>query len=155
MAKEVMDRRASDNEYLHKDFHGALSAGLEYLHQHYGPESVREYLRQFTAAYYAPLIAKLKESGLPALKEHFENIYRIEGEEIETTLTENELVITIKSCPAVKHMKENNYPVARLFHETSGTVNETLCEGTPFAADMIEYEEATGRSIQRFYRRSS
>ena len=46
MSKQVMERRAFDNEYLHKDFHGALSAGIEYLHSHYGPQAVRDYLGQ-------------------------------------------------------------------------------------------------------------
>ena len=49
-----MRRTASDNVYLHKDFHGALSAGIEYLHQRYGEDAVREYLRRFTLAFHAP-----------------------------------------------------------------------------------------------------
>ena len=28
-------------ESVHKDFHAALSAGIEYLDQHYGEEAVR------------------------------------------------------------------------------------------------------------------
>ncbi|MFH0796159.1 MAG: hypothetical protein V2A65_03775 [Candidatus Omnitrophota bacterium] len=41
MTKETMSRKASDNIYLHKDFHGALSAGIEYLDRHYGPSKGR------------------------------------------------------------------------------------------------------------------
>ncbi|MBN1291219.1 MAG: hypothetical protein JXB48_05205 [Candidatus Latescibacteria bacterium] len=152
MAKEIMDRRASDNVYLHKDFHSALSTSIEYLHRHFGSEAVSEYLRKFTRTYYAPLTVKLNNNGLVALKEHFQKIYDIEGEKIEISFTENELVLTIKSCPAVKHMREHNYPVARLFMETTKTVNEALCEGTPFKAELVEYDELTGHSIQRFYR---
>ena len=155
MTKEIMERRASDNEYLHKDFHGALSTGIAFLDDRYGAEAVREYLRQFTIAFYAPLIARFKEEGLLALKEHFENLYEIEGGEIEMTLSENELVIRVTSCPAVKHMRERFYPVARLFHETTRTVNEALCSGTPFSAQLIEYDDETGRSVQRFSRRES
>ena len=47
MSKQVMDRRACDNEYLHKDFHGALSGGIAYLQKHYGPQAVCDYLGQF------------------------------------------------------------------------------------------------------------
>jgi hypothetical protein len=36
MTRLRMERRASDNTYLHKDFHGALSAGLDYLRLTYG-----------------------------------------------------------------------------------------------------------------------
>ena len=55
MPKQVMTRQASDNVYLHKDFHGGLSGGIEYIHEQYGAEAVREYLRQFAGAFYAPL----------------------------------------------------------------------------------------------------
>ena len=153
LAKEIMDRRASDNVYLHKDFHGALSAGIEYLHENFGEEAVREYLRRFTLSYFSPLTTRLKKEGLSSLKEYFEQLYAREGGDIETTLSENELVISVTSCPAVNHMRKYGYPVARLFHETSKTVNEALCEGTPYTAEMLEYDRETGRSIQRFYRR--
>ena len=153
MAKEVTTRRASDNEYFHRDFHGALSAGIDYLDQRYGEDAVREYLRKFTAAFYAPLTGALKERGLIALREHFEQIYEREGVEVRLTFSEDELLVEIDACPAVSHMRRCGYHVARLFGETTRTVNETLCEGTPFSAELLEYDEQTGRSVVRFYRR--
>lgn len=155
MGKEIMDRRAADNEYLHKDFHGALSAGIEYLHKHYGPQAVRDYLVKFTKAYYAPLREKLQREGLSALKEHFERIYEIEGGQIEIEFSEEQMTLNVKSCPAVTHMRANGYPVAELFEETSKTVNEALCEGSEFCAELVEYDVQTGQSVQRFYRSRS
>lgn len=153
MAREVMRRTASDNVYLHKDFHGALSEGIEYIHDRFGEEAVREYLRQFAAAYYAPLTADMKVRGLAALKEHLQRIYRQEDGRFTIRESENELTLTVEACPAVGHMRAAGYRVARLFHETTKTVNETICEGTPFAAELVEYDPTTGRSVQRFYRR--
>ena len=155
MAKEVMQRRAADNEYLHKDFHGALSCGIDYLHEHYGEEAVRQYLHDFALSFYAPLREALQQRGLVALKEHFEKVYETEGGEAAFELSDDELVIRVAACPAVTHMREQNYPVADLFHETTRTVNETVCEGTPYAAELVEHEPETGRSVQRFYRRAS
>ena len=150
-----MRRKASDNLYLHRDFHGALSAGIEYLDRHHGGEAVREYLRRFVCSFYAPLITSIKTRGLGALKDHFEKIYGLEGGRIRITATEDELVLEVEACPAVAHMRQNGYPVARLFSETTKTVNEALCEGTPFMAELVEYDEQTGRSVQRFSRRKS
>ena len=42
MAQESIRRNATDNVYLHKDFHGALSTGIAYLEQRYGAEAVRD-----------------------------------------------------------------------------------------------------------------
>lgn len=132
MAKEIMRRKASDNKYLHQDFHGALSAGIEYLDRHYGEEAVCRYLRQFTSSFYSPLIKSLKERGLIALKEHFEKIYESERGKIKIILSKDELILKVEACPAVIHIRQQGYPLARLFYETTKTVNEALCEGTPY-----------------------
>lgn len=150
MAREVVRRTARDNRYLHKDFHGALSVGLEYLEHHFGEEAVRDYLRQFARAFYAPLAADLGRRGLVALEEHFTRVYDEEGGDVRITLSEEELRIEVKACPAVTHMRERGYPVARLFRETTRTVNETICEGTPYTAELLAYDDQTGRSIQCF-----
>jgi hypothetical protein len=47
MPKEVMRRKASDNDYLHRDFHLTLNMGIEYLREKFGDEAVGEYLEQF------------------------------------------------------------------------------------------------------------
>jgi len=153
MAKQVMRRKASDNVYLHKDFHGGLSTGIRYLEENFGEEAVREYLRIFTNTYFAPLKEQIRQRGLSALKEYFEELYEKEGGEVEITLNDDELIIRVAACPAVTHMRQHGYPVANMFYETTKTVNEALAEGTDFAAELVEYDDETGRSVQRFYRR--
>ncbi|MCL5743953.1 MAG: hypothetical protein M1541_08500 [Acidobacteria bacterium] len=155
MAKLFMRRTAADNAYLHKDFHGALSSGIQYLHDTYGAEAVREYLGQFARSYYAPLREQILARGLPALSEHFERMYALEGGSLRVEMNENALTLHIDRCPAIEHMRERGYRVARLFGETSRTVNEAIVEGTPFVAEMLSYDEETGRSTQRFRRRTA
>ena len=148
-----MRRKAADNAYLHKDFHGALSNGIQFIHDKYGADAVRAYLRQFVTAYYAPLKAEIKERGLAALKDYFEKMYRLEGGVIHLECSEDELRLEVEECPAVTHMRRHGYPVAALFYETTKTVNEAFCENTPFSAELVRYDEVDGHSIQRFYRR--
>ncbi len=155
MVKQVMRRAAGDNEYLHQDFHGALSAGLEYLHEKYGEEAVRRYLWQFARTFYAPLTEAVERRGLVALEEHFREVYSLEGGEVRFVLSEDELRIEVDACPAVTHMRRRGYPVARLYRETTETVNRAICHQTPFAAELLQYDDETGRSIQRFYRSRS
>lgn len=156
MPKQVMTRRASDNQYLHKDFHGALSLAIDYLDRNYGEAAVRAYLRQFTRSYYAGLTKQLSERGLIALAEHFERVYEIEGGSASIRLSESgdELSIEVDECPAVSHMRERGFVIARLFVETTRTVNATLCKGTPFEYELLEYDPETGRSREVFRRRA-
>ena len=153
MNKKTMHRSANDSTYLHKDFHGALSCGIEYLHQNFGATAVRDYLHQFARVYYASLTESLQRRGLVVLENYFRELYATEGVAICSTLTDDELRIEIDACPAVTHMRTHNYPVARLWHETTNTVNRAICLGTPFQAELVEYVEETGRSVIRFYRR--
>ncbi len=152
--KQIMLRTAADNPYLHKDFHAALSTALIYLEERYGADAVRAYLRQFATAFYGPLKQDILQRGLPALQEHFARIYQIEGGDVTFELTDDALTIHVAACPAVMHMRQHDRPVAPLFYETTRTVNEAICEGTPFRAELLAYDDRTGRSTVRFSRRS-
>ena len=154
MPKQVMERRAADNAYLHKDFHSALNCGLIYLHQRFGEAAVRHYLQQFARSWYGPLRQRLQTEGLPALRRHFEAVYATEQGEVRFEESRDELVLHVAACPAVQHIRARGEAVSSLFIETTRTVNEALCEGTPYAAELLSYEAETGRSTQRFRRRS-
>ena len=154
MSKEIITRNASDNEYLHMDFHIALNYGIDYLHKKFGEGSVTEYLKQFANSFFAPLKKSLNERGLIAIKEHYEEIYKIEGAEFNMNLSRNELIIHLSASPAVMHIKANGHLISELFHETITTINKTICQDTPFEFELLEYNKGNGASIQRFYRRS-
>lgn len=153
MAKLVMERRAADNPYLHKDFHGALNCGIAYLHRQFGAEAVREYLREFVRRWHAPLRERLAAEGLGALKRYFEAVYSLEGASVRFEEGPDELVLHVEACPAVMHLRRLGAEISPLFVETTRTVNEALCEGTPFGAELLSYDPQTGRSTQRFFRR--
>lgn len=153
MPREVMERHGEDSPYFHPDFHGALSVALDYLEKTEGPEAVRDYLRRFALAYYAPLREALRERGLAALREHFAAVYAQEGGQVEIVGTEDSLVIRVWACPALCHLRERGYPVARLWAETTAVVNEALCEGSAYVAEFLTYNPDTGASLQLFRRR--
>jgi hypothetical protein len=154
MPKQVLESRAADHPPLHRDFHAALSTALTYLEQHEGEEAVCDFLRRFVRGYYAPLREALRERGLTALQEFFAAVYAQEEGEAEIIAGPDTLVIRVWSCPAVRHMREHSYPVARLWAETTRSVNEALCEDTPYLAEFLAYDPDTGASLQLFRRRT-
>ena len=154
MPVERIDCKASDNVYLHKDFHCALNESLEYLRVNFGEPAARDYLRQFAEAYHAPLKAEVGRRGLAALREYFEKIYRIEGGRAVISGDENELTIRVDQCPAVEHIRNRGQQPSVLYPETTRIVSETICRDTPYAFEMSGYDPLTGAAIIRFYRRS-
>lgn len=155
MATLKIDRKAADNPYLHKDFHGALSTGIEYVRRNYGEQAVRDYLRQFAKAWYAPLSQALRETGLTAMREHVDRIFKLEGGQVRFQESPDELVVEVLVNPAVSHMRANGYAISPMFSETVATVGKTICENTPFDADLVRYDEESGRYTQRFFRRAA
>ncbi len=155
MAVETMTRRASDNAYLHRDFHGALSTGLAYLESRHGPEAVRAYVTHFARTYYAPLTHAIRDKGLGVLRDRLETVYAQEGGRIRISFTEDEMLLEVEECPAVMHMRRAGYAVAPLFFETSRTLYEAILDGTPYASEWLRHEPETGRCAVRFFRRTS
>jgi hypothetical protein len=153
MTKKKITRKASDNRYLHKDFHIAFNYGLDYLVKNLGQEAVKEYLTQFTQTYYAPLKKAIKKIGLVALKEHYEKIYRIENANYQMHYSEDELIIHLIASPAVMHVKSNGHPVSSLFRESVSTVNSVICQDTAYDCEMLAYHEENGAYCLRFFRR--
>ncbi len=148
-----MERRASDNPYLHKDFHAALSTALDYLRLTYGETAVRDFLHQFARAWYQPLREKFRQHGLPALREHYARIFSLEGGEVTFLESTNELQIVCKRNPAVLYLRERGTPISPLFHETVATVGQTLCDETDWKSELLSWDPETGAYRQRFFRK--
>ncbi|MFO7947676.1 MAG: hypothetical protein R6V19_12780 [Armatimonadota bacterium] len=151
MPREVMRRSAADNEYLHQDFHGALSTGLQYLQDTYGPDAVIEWLQQIADTLYAPLKEDLRQRGLAAIKEYLQQLYDDEGGEVKLQLRDGELLVHVRQCPAVTHMRENGYRVADMWVETTRTIYSRLTEDTAYSFELLEYDDLTGETRMRFY----
>ncbi len=88
-------------------------------------------------------------------QQHYESIYMLEEamEDVELDYSMDELVIRVGRCPAVAHINKSGGSLSPLFYETTKMVNETICEETPFAFELLEYKHGTGASVQRFYRK--
>ena len=78
MTKQIISQNSSDSQYYHPDFHIAFNYVIDYLHKNFGDKAVREYLKKFANAYFAPLKKALTDKGLFSVKEHYEKIFQIE-----------------------------------------------------------------------------
>ncbi len=152
-AKRVMRRRAADNPYFHRDFHGVLSAGLDYLQRQYGVEAVHAFLRRFARQYHAPLRDAMVADGLKSLREYLERIYTLEGADFTLHETPESLTLDLSSHPALAHLRRNHYPVAPSFLETTRYLYEAICEDTPWAFEYTEADSQTGACRLHFFRR--
>lgn len=150
----VMRRSASDNRYFHKDFHLSMNAGVEYVGTRFGTEALEQYLREYTLAYFAPMILRMKTEGIAPLEEYLAAIYLAEeaADELETKREGEGLHVFIHTCPAVRHITASGRTVSRWYEKTTTTVMETIAGATGFRFTMLQYDDATGRAEYVFSR---
>ena len=133
-------------KYLHRDFHMSMALGLQYIDDHYGNIGLQEYLTQFTLAFHKPLLAKIKESGLPAIAEYLTWLYTVEEAEdaLDICVSEDAVDVTIHYCPAVKHLKSRGYTPQHSFEQGTSVVYGVLAKEGNLNFEMVSYDHDTG-----------
>jgi hypothetical protein len=150
-ALRVLDCKATEHAYLHKDFHGALCYAIKYLDDNYTPEATREYLTGVGRNCFAPLSENLKAEGLPALEKHWNEIFTKEGGQFTLEYRDKVLVLTVYECPAIAHLKKIGQLFTPRYCETTVVVNETVCGAAGYACST-QYQPGEGRCVQMFWK---
>lgn len=152
MSKLVMERKTSDNKYLHRDFHISSDNGIGYVGEKYGDSGVEEFLRKFAKSYFQMLVKKYSEQGLVAIKEYIENIYVTEEAEdaVEIYLDEKVLSVKVKYCPAVKYMKSQGHTPSKWYKMSTSVVYDQLAKDCGIKFEMGEYNKENGQTEYSF-----
>ena len=148
----IMDRKAGDNEYFHRDFHSSMNNGVQYLGEKYGTGDVVEYLTRFTNNVYKKNIEEIKVRGVDAILDKIRDTYAKEKAEdaLEITKDGAKNVVTIKYCPAVKHLKATGRVVSPWYRYTTEIVMETLAKEGGLTFTMESYDETSGAARYSF-----
>jgi len=151
---EVFERKASENKYLHRDFHISMNMLMEYICDNFGEDSLTEYLRTFSKEFHRQRKTALVEKGLISLKEYFDEIYSAEEWDVEISFSDRELRLSQKACPGISYIRKSGFSPIAQYMETYTTVYEELCTETPYEYKMFEFDNETGACTQVFTRRS-
>lgn len=148
----IMERKASDNKYLHRDFHISTDNGIEYVGNKFGDNGVNEFLIAFSTSYFQLLVQDYFKQGLEAIKCYIENIYETEEakDAIEITCNDKRLKVKVKYCPAVKYMKSQGHTPSKWYKKSTSVVYGTLAENCGLKFIMGEYNEETGATEYEF-----
>lgn len=136
---------------VHKDFHGAMSYGLKYVHDSYGDSGVKEYLEELANTVYSPLSENLARKGLKVLENHWKKIFNLEEADCKLFYKDNVLNLRINKCPAISHMKKYNYEIFNKFCEHCKILNDEICRNAGYQSS-IEYAQNKGKCLQKFWK---
>jgi len=142
----IMDRKASENEYFHRDFHSSMNMGIHYVGENYGMDAVREYLTRYTNNVYSKVFEDIKVRGLQAIADKIQDTYEKEkaSDALVLNVNENALNVTILYCPAVKHLHATGRVVTKWYRYTTEIVMEVLAAAAGCKFVMESYDEETG-----------
>lgn len=141
-------------ENIHKDFHGALSYGIQHVVERYGVEGLTRYLHGLADTVYAPLVRAMRAEGLDAMRRHLEETFSREEGRYVVREEDGALVFDVKECPAIAHMKARGYAIAPHFCEHTRILNEAICARAGYACS-VEYDQKAGQCVQRFWKEAS
>ena len=148
--RRVMKRNASDNKYLHKDFHISQNILMDYICRNYGKASLIKYLEQFAEAYYKPLKDKMMKGDIEALYKYFKDIYEKEEWPVRIICDKNQIKIEQDACPGISYIKSKGWDPVSDYQETYRTIYRTLCKNTPFEYILQNFNVGTGACTQIF-----
>jgi len=139
----VIDMKAEDNKYLHRDFHLLGDLALKYCGETFGDKAVIEFLTDYTLNYYSPQIKDIKERGLIAIKEWIEKIYEVEeaSELLHTELTDTSLTVNIDKSPVIEFMRSLNQKPSKYYVEETRTMYRVIAEACNLHFFLVYYNE--------------
>ena len=121
---------------VHKDFHGLFCATLHYLIDNYGIDAVKTVLTKTAQNVYKTMHESLKNGDPEELIEFWEYYLTRENGKFSIERKENEIILTVHDCPALRHLVELKQPSDHIFCEGTKIFMSALTEGSEFESDV-------------------
>ncbi len=136
---------------VHKDFHGALSCAFQFLEERYGKRILEEFLERVGRNCYTSLISKIKADGFLALEEYWERIFTLEDGDFKIERREDSIILRVKSCPAISHLRRVGYPIYKDFCIQTRIINGAIANETGLEYS-VESNQEKACCTQKFWR---
>jgi hypothetical protein len=134
------------------DFYFAINATFRFMLKRFGMEGLRKYWTDLGSRYFAPASARWKAGGMKAVADHWRAFFDAEpGAEAEVTEAEDSVVVEIKVCPALKHLRARG-DILPCFCQHCYFINEAIAAPAGFTARVAG---GNGSCRQTFHRRNA
>jgi hypothetical protein len=130
------------------DFYFAFNATFRFIAQRLGMEGLRRYWQDLGTRYYAPVTERWKSGGLSAVASHWRAFFKAEpGAEVEVQQTDLEVVLHVRTCPIIKHLRDHDREIMPAFCQHCYFVSEAIASPAGMSARV---EGGNGSCTQRF-----
>lgn len=135
------------------DFHGAVNTTAEYISTKYGADALHEIFFATGHDVYKNIRKHLQENDTSELVNFWKYFFDRENGNYEISEEKWQIILTVKSCPAVKHVKKLGLKLSPEFCSQTRYVNKGMTDGTPYEIETVKTGECS--CIQILKRRKS
>ena len=141
-------RYASGGE-LHRDFHASILDGANYVRDNYGEAALREVLFETGTKVYRTMHEKLVAGDTSELLAWWRYYMDREGADYSLEETEDGAVLTVRDCPALKHLEGRKIPGGNGLCAATQILNEAFCAGSSYEIVLEKTGERSCRQVLR------
>jgi hypothetical protein len=96
------------------DFYYATNATFRFILGRLGAEGWRRYLADLGRDYYAPVNARWRQGGLPAVARYWREFFSAEpGSQVEVSAAPDRVEVHVQVCPAIRHLRAGGREIVR------------------------------------------
>lgn len=117
---------------IHLDFHGATNTTIDFIVANYGVKVLHEIFEKVGKDVYADIRAHLIAGDAQELVRHWRHFFERENAEFDIAVEDDEIVLTVRRCPAYAHVQKIAPSVSPWFCDQTVKTNEAMAEGSPF-----------------------
>lgn len=133
------------------DFYTAINATFRFIERKLGHEGLRRYWAELGQHYYSPVSQRWQAGGLSAVAAYWRAFFAAEpGAVVEVTESSEEVVLQVKTCPAIHALREHGREIVPSFCQHCYHVSMAM--GGPAGMEM-RIQGGNGACVQHFARR--
>ena len=116
------------------DFYYAINATFRFILGRLGVDGWRRYLEELGRGYFAPVNARWREGGLPAIARYWRAFFAAEpGARVEVLERADRVEVCVHECPAIKHLRAGGRQLVREYCQHCYILGHARAEAAGFA----------------------
>ena len=133
------------------DFYLAINATFRFVLGKFGIAGLRRYWSDLGMKYFAPVSARWKSGGLPAVAEYWRAFFAAEpGADVAVEEKSDAVTIDVKVCPAITHLRAQGREIVPCFCQHCYFISEAMAAPAGFT---VRIDGGNGSCRQTFLRR--
>ena len=141
--------RYTDTGEVHKDFHLATNATIDFVLAEYGNNFLKELFDRTAKKVYKDIYENLQKGNYTPLLEHWKYYYGREQGVFTISEGDGGFTFHVTECPACRHLKGKNIPITENFYLQISLLNDAWSEDTPFIITTEILSEGNYKMIVR------